>query len=95
MGDHAVSYDLPTLKSQMGGESLDDLKAKGVKYIRMQWVDLVNHVKCRIIPLPFFEKLLETTRPGITLTSGALGFVFYQRAEGFGSASMCLIIFFV
>ena len=88
--DHTVHYDLATLQSQNGGVSLDELKFNGVKYIRMQWVDLVNHVKCRIIPLPFFEKLLETDRPGITLTSGALGFVFYQRAEGFRSVQYYL-----
>jgi len=78
---HGVLYNSPSV--QGAAVSVQDLKAQGVNYIRILWVDPINHVKCRIVPLPYFEKLLKTSRPGTSVPKAALGIVFLTLAEGF------------
>ena len=63
--------------------SLLDLKHQGIRYIRIQWVDLINNIRYRIVPLPYFKKLLALSRPGISIPKVALGIAFLAVAEGF------------
>ncbi|KAG9311497.1 hypothetical protein JVU11DRAFT_7694 [Chiua virens] len=56
-----------------------------IRYIRIQWVDLLNQVRCRTVPLSYFRKLLESERPGVTMTKAALGLVVLQVAPGFSA----------
>lgn len=63
--------------------SVQDLINDKVKYVRIQWVDLINNIRFRVVPLPYFQKLLKTSRPGISLTKASLGLVFIAIAEGF------------
>lgn len=37
---------------------LRSLEKEGVKYVRVTWVDLTNVVRCRIVPLHHFQRLL-------------------------------------
>jgi hypothetical protein len=83
---HGVRYepvDLPG-EGKQAGISIENLRAKGIKYIRIQWVDLINNIRYRVLPLAYFEKLLKTSRPGTSLTKAALGIVVVTLAEGFG-----------
>jgi hypothetical protein len=75
--------DLPG-KGQQEGISIEHLSAKGIKHVRIQWVDLVNNIRYRVIPLLYFEKLLKTSRPGTSLTKASFGLVFITLVEGFG-----------
>jgi glutamine synthetase len=54
-----------------------------IRYVRIQWVDLNNQVRCRLLPVSYFRKLLELERPGVTLTKATLGIVVLQVAPGF------------
>lgn len=69
-------------KGQQESISIEYLRANGIKYIRIQWVDLVNNIRYRVLPLSYFDKLLKTSRPGTSLTKAALGIVFITLAEG-------------
>jgi len=75
--------DLPG-KDQQEGISTEYLKENGIKYVRIQWVDLTNQIRYRVVPLPYFAKLLKTSRPGTSLTKAVLGMVFITLVEGFG-----------
>jgi hypothetical protein len=75
--------DLPG-EGKQAGISIENLRAQGIKYIRIQWVDLINNIRYRVLPLAYFEKLLKTSRPGTSLTKAALGIVVITLAEGFG-----------
>ena len=48
-------------------------------------MDLNNQVRCRLLPVSYFHKLLELERPGVTLTGAALGLVVLQVAPGFSA----------
>jgi len=81
LSHHAVQYNLPD-----GGSpalSLDALKGLGIKYIRILWVDLSNTIKCRVLPIAYYEKLLRTSRPGSSVPKAALGIVFLCLPDGF------------
>lgn len=81
---HAVQYHVEA-SHQKPTITLDELKfGRGIEYVRISWVDLVNHVKSRTVPLEYFEKLLATSRPGTSVAKAALGIVFITMAPGFG-----------
>lgn len=61
------------------------LDSLGIEFIRVTWVDLINNVRYRVIPRPYFKRLLESSRPGISLTKTCLGLIGLRVAEGFGS----------
>ncbi|PPR03642.1 hypothetical protein CVT24_007756 [Panaeolus cyanescens] len=63
--------------------SIESLRVKGIKYVRIQYVDLTNIIHFRLIPLPYFAKLLKTSRPGTAIAKVALGLVFITVADGF------------
>src|SRR5260221_3502972 len=79
---HTVQYSVAT--GQQPTTTLNDLKEQEIEYVRIVWHDLVNHVKSRIVPLEYFEKLLGTSRPGAPLAKASLGIVFLTLAPGFG-----------
>lgn len=59
------------------------LVERGVSYVRIQWVDLINSVRFRILPVSYFVRLCETARPGVCLSKATLGLVGISMAEGF------------
>lgn len=44
-----------------------------VAYIHVQWVELTNTVRYRILSVPYFRTLLESTRPGIGIPKITMG----------------------
>ncbi|KAF8548606.1 glutamine synthetase/guanido kinase [Imleria badia] len=79
----SAPQNVPPRKSYEDFASVFD--AHGVRYVRIQWVDLNNQVRCRFLPVSHFRKLLESERPGVTLTKAALGIVVLQLASGFSA----------
>ena len=63
--------------------SVAGLKSLGIEFIRLQWVDTVNNIRYRVIPLSYFEKLLESPRPSVSITKCVFGIVFITMAPGF------------
>ncbi|PFH48005.1 hypothetical protein AMATHDRAFT_66398, partial [Amanita thiersii Skay4041] len=49
--------------------TINDLKKHGISYVRLQWVDFANSVKCRVLSMSYFEKLLQGPRPGIGIVT--------------------------
>ena len=82
----AVRYEPIDLSGQgkQASISIENLREQGIKYVRIQWVDLINNIRYRVFPLAYFEKLLKTSRPGTSLAKAALGIVVITLAEGFG-----------
>lgn len=80
-----VSYPLPAQGAAPSSTlSIEELRFQGIEFIRIQWVDLINNIRYRVVPLDYFEKLLMSNRPGISLTKACLGLVFITIVEGFG-----------
>ncbi|KAG2127126.1 hypothetical protein DEU56DRAFT_821304 [Suillus clintonianus] len=52
--------------------------------VRITWVDLVNGTRFRVLPLKSFQRLLASSRPGITIAQCVFGFVVNRTASGFG-----------
>jgi len=43
--------------------------------VRITWVDLVNNTRFRVVPISSFQRLLASSRPGVTVTKCVLGLV--------------------
>ncbi|KIY45471.1 glutamine synthetase/guanido kinase [Fistulina hepatica ATCC 64428] len=56
---------------------------RDAKYVRVQWVDLTNIVRFRVLPVEYFRRLLQTPRRGIAVGKVALGLVNLVVAPGF------------
>jgi hypothetical protein len=81
---HGVPYSTGTDSgSRPPALTLGELKTQGIKRVRITWVDLINNIRYRLIPLPYFEKLLQTSRPGTSITKASLGLAFITIADGF------------
>jgi hypothetical protein len=52
--------------------SFSALKEAGVKYIRVTWVDYSATIRIRIYPIRSFEKILASSRPGVSLSQVCL-----------------------
>lgn len=64
--------------------SIQDLqKQHGIEYIRLQWVDFSNQILYRVISIEYFDELLKSSRPSVSITKCVLGLVFISLAEGF------------
>ncbi|KAG1762527.1 hypothetical protein EDD22DRAFT_891358 [Suillus occidentalis] len=60
--------------------------------VRITWVDLVNSVGIRVVPLKSFKRLLASSRPGITVAQCTFGFVINRAASGFGPVGEYLYV---
>lgn len=64
--------------------TLELLKSLKIGFVRIQWVDLTNQTRYRVLPIAYFARLLESARPAVSLTKATLGLVFLSLADGFG-----------
>lgn len=92
---HGVTYT-PSTVERVPSVNLEDdryLDSLGVKYIRITWQDYTNRTRYRVVPRKYFKKLLQSSRPGITLAKVSLGLVFLAVAPGFtGTGSWQYVI---
>ncbi|KAG6849645.1 hypothetical protein H0H93_006649 [Arthromyces matolae] len=89
--DHGVDYSSLTRATTLSVEKLTD-PSLNISYVRLQWVDLVNNIRCRVIPLDYFLKLLQSSRPGVGVAKIAFGIVYLMAAEGFAPSGEYLIV---
>lgn len=71
------------LSMDVDHQELDIHNLPGIKYIRIQWVDLTNAICYRVIPISYFIKILQSPRPSISITRSILGLVHLTLVEGF------------
>jgi hypothetical protein len=64
-----------------------------IRFVRIQWADLLNNIRVRIVPVAYFKKLLASSRPGITVPKVALGLVFIALPSGFSASGEYLYVF--
>ncbi|KAJ8582528.1 glutamine synthetase/guanido kinase, partial [Rhizopogon salebrosus TDB-379] len=60
------------------------LPANNVHTVRITWVDLINNIRFRAVPLSLFQRLLASSRPGVMIAQGAFGIAGITLAPGFG-----------
>ena len=61
-------------------------------YVRIQVVDYTNTVRCRILSVPYFLAMVDSTRPGMGIAKAVLGAVFHKLAKGFSSSGEYLCV---
>ncbi|EIW78078.1 glutamine synthetase guanido kinase [Coniophora puteana RWD-64-598 SS2] len=79
--EHSVAYNIGDVTQSLG--TLTEGNIRNVRYVRIQWVDLANTIRVRVLPVAYFRKLFQTPTPGITVATCALALVFLQLPEGF------------
>ena len=72
--------------------SIETLEQAGIRFIRLQWVDLINNIRFRVIPIAYFKKMLASSRPSVSITKVALGLVFISTAPGFSAIGEYLYV---
>jgi hypothetical protein len=60
------------------------LPANNVHTVRITWIDLINNIRFRAVPLSSFQRLLASSRPGVMIAQGAFGIAGITLAPGFG-----------
>ncbi|KZT08191.1 FLU1-II [Laetiporus sulphureus 93-53] len=91
--DYGVVYK-PTPTGSSSYASVDDLPLQrlGIKFVRIQWVDLTNTVRFRVLPVSYFKKLYTTPRPAVGLAHVTLGLVGTAAARGFSGSGEHLYV---
>ncbi|TFY55234.1 hypothetical protein EVJ58_g8375 [Rhodofomes roseus] len=72
--------------------SVDDLRLeeRGIKYVRVQYVDYGNTVRFRVLPVSYFKRVCKVARPSLIISPFALAFVGIRFAGGFRRTDDCL-----
>lgn len=82
--EYGVKYTPSNVKAApLANVPIRALMSRGVEYIRLQWVDTVNNIRYRVIPISYFAKLLDSPRPSVSITNSVLGQVFITLVPGF------------
>jgi hypothetical protein len=68
------------------------LEANNVHTVRITWVDLINNTRFRAVPLSSFQRLLASSRPGVTVTQCVFGLAGITLAPGFGPVGEYLYV---
>ncbi|KAI0318088.1 glutamine synthetase/guanido kinase [Amylostereum chailletii] len=80
---YGIAYTPATTQLPIVGDLAQLAVTHGTRYVRLQWTDLTNITRCRIIPIGAFKALLASARPGVGITHAALGLVGAGCAPGF------------
>jgi hypothetical protein len=54
-----------------------------IRYVRLQWADMAGKTCYRVLPISQYRKLLESSRPSISIARAVLGLAFSNLASGF------------
>ncbi|KAI0360811.1 FLU1-II [Trametes cingulata] len=84
----------PSTGSSTQTRSVDELLTPDIRFVRVQYVDYVNVLRCRVLPASYFRKLYSDSgsRPGIALAKIGLGIIGLMCAHGFGSTGEYLYV---
>lgn len=74
------------------GLSPAELKSTGIRFVRIQWLDLTNKLRCRIVPISYYEKLLGSKRPGVSMVKCAFALIDVTPAPGFDGTGQHLYV---
>ncbi|KAJ8582529.1 hypothetical protein M405DRAFT_867771, partial [Rhizopogon salebrosus TDB-379] len=85
-----LPYSPQTTKAQTITPAL--LPANNVHTVRITWVDLINNIRFRAVPLSSFQRLLAPSRPGVMIAQGAFGIAGITLAPGFGPVGEYLYV---
>ena len=66
-----LPYSPQTTKAQSITPGL--LPANNVHTVRITWIDLINNIRFRAVPLSSFQRLFASSRPGVMIAQGAFG----------------------
>ncbi|KAH7921666.1 hypothetical protein BV22DRAFT_713188 [Leucogyrophana mollusca] len=81
--DSVIGVKYTPAEVDLGTISVSELSSLSVKFIRIQWTDMCNSIRFRVIPLSHFKKLLATARPSVSMSKCVLGVVFVTVIPGF------------
>jgi hypothetical protein len=92
--DFGVIYTPSNVASnnRLVGLTPSELASQGVRFIRVQWLDLTNKLRYRVVPISYYEKLLESKRPGVSMVRCAFGLIDVTPAPGFDATGQHLYI---
>ncbi|KAG2355581.1 hypothetical protein BDR07DRAFT_1381418 [Suillus spraguei] len=71
---------------------VQSLSLYNIHSVRITWVNLANTIGIRVVPLDSFQRLLASSRPGITIAQCVFGFVINRNASGFGPVGEYLFV---
>jgi hypothetical protein len=54
-----------------------------IRYVRLQWTNMAGKTCYRVIPISQYRKLLESSRPSISIARAVLGLALANVASGF------------
>ncbi|TFK37006.1 hypothetical protein BDQ12DRAFT_685665 [Crucibulum laeve] len=72
--------------------NIAELKSRGISYVRIQWLDFTNILRFRVVPVAYFQKLMESSRPGVNIAKASLGLVNLIMSEEFTSMGEYLYV---
>lgn len=78
--------------SPLVGLSAAELKSQGIRFIRIQWLDLTNRLRFRVVPISYYQKLLDSKRPGVCMVKCAFGLIDVTPAPGFDATGQHLYV---
>ncbi|KAJ3490279.1 hypothetical protein NLI96_g1520 [Meripilus lineatus] len=87
-----VIYTPGSVKEPTPTETLSILSNPAIKFVRLQWLDYTNTVRFRLLPTPYFKKLLSSSRPGTGVSICTLGIVVLTLAPGFSPNGEYLLV---
>ncbi|CDO77530.1 hypothetical protein BN946_scf184912.g29 [Trametes cinnabarina] len=92
---YGVLYTSQTAVSHVApAQAISELLTPDIEFVRMQWVDLINTIRFRVLPASYFHRLLSdsNSRPGICIGKIVMGLVGLQVAPGFGAVGEYLYV---
>ncbi|KAI0646184.1 FLU1-II [Trametes meyenii] len=87
-------YTIQDNPPALAAKSLDELLTPDIKFVRVQWIDLINTTRYRVLPVSYFRRLYAdpNSRAGISLSKVVFGIVGLQTAPGFGAVGEYLYV---
>ena len=91
---YGVFYTADSNPTTPAAKTIDELLTPATKFVRIQWIDHINTVRARVLPVSYFRKLYAdpSSRPGVGLTKASLGLVGLMVAPGFGAVGEYLYV---
>lgn len=93
--EYGVKYSPATAvkATPLSNISIQDLKYEhGIEYIRLQWVDFTNNILYRVISIEYFDEMLKSQRPSVSIAKCVFGLVFISLAPGFSALGEYLYV---
>ncbi|KAI0777535.1 FLU1-II [Trametes elegans] len=89
-----VLYESTPGATSAPAKTLDELLTPEIEFVRVQWVDLINTVRFRVLPASYFRKLLANprSRAGVGIAKAGFALVGLASAPGFDAVGEFLYV---